>query len=248
MRARGDLEPMTKATSWPNVAGMRFDHLPGGLASHTLTAFVLVALMATVTACGDSAAPSPDAGANPAQETTSAPGAAQVKPQDLFITAEDLPEGWRDSNSQGTDYRLDVCGVDIEPDPPVSAMSIRFAQGPVGPFLEQHVRVYESDTTPAQVAAALDQALQDCTEYEASGVGPDAPTARFTVQPLDVPGTPSDAVSWRQTTQGDQQIVTDLVMIPQARTMTAFLSYTLQGDPDVAVLQSAVAALPESDS
>lgn len=167
-----------------------------------------------------------------------------VRSTDFLISSADLPRGWADSNSQGVDYRLTVCGVDIEPSPPGRATSIRFSQGPVGPFLEQHVRVYDDDVVSG-VVAGLRQALPGCSEYEAQGTDPESPTARFTVEPLTVAGAPDDSVAWRQTSQGQVPITSDLVLVPRGDTAVMLMSYALRDTPDPRVLEQAVAALPE---
>src|SRR4051812_21550860 len=65
-------------------------------------AVCVVGLISLLTACGQAATPQ-DAG------RTSEPSA---RPADYLIDSTVLPKGWRDSNSQGVDYRVTVCGVD----------------------------------------------------------------------------------------------------------------------------------------
>lgn len=170
--------------------------------------------------------------------------AALPRTSEFLLTAQDLPDGWRDSNSQGIDYRLSVCGVDLEPAPPARATSIRFSRGPVGPFLEQHVRVYRDDQV-AGVIDALRDALPGCTEYTATGTDPDSPEATFMVRPLTVPDAPEDSVAWRQVSQGDVRIVSDILLVRRGTTGITLVSYALKDTPDPAVLQAAAAALPE---
>ena len=176
-----------------------------------------------------------DAGSEPEPTVTAA---------DFLITMRDLPEGWADSNSQGLDYRVTVCGVDLEPTPPARATSIRFSQGPVGPFLEEHVRVYDTDVV-SSVITGLAEALPGCTAYEASGTFPDSPTARFEVSPLTVKGAPADSVAWRQTTTGPLPVTSDLLLVRRGNVAVMLMAYAIRSTPDPAVLERAVAALPE---
>ncbi len=200
-----------------------------------------VGSLALLTGCGTLDARQP--GANGPGSTTSGP---TQRPGALLITHAALPsgQGWRDSNSQGVDYRLTVCGVDLEPVAPRAATSVRFSRGAVGPFLEQHVRVYERDETSA-VITALQAALPTCTEYSAKGTRPDSPTATFTVEPLTVKGAGPDTVAWRQTSQGDLPITSDILITRRGNATVTLMSYALRGEPDTAVLSSALAALPK---
>lgn len=172
--------------------------------------------------------------------------APTLRTSDLLITEDALPPGWQDSNSQGIDYRTTVCGVDIEPDDPVRATSIRFSQGPVGPFLEQHVRIYDDDVA-ARVVDRLRAALPGCEEYSTTGTSPDSPTATFAVAPLTVPGAPADSVAWRQTSQGDVEITADVLLIRRGVAAVLLMSYALRSTPDPKVLEQAAAAVPEAE-
>jgi hypothetical protein len=187
-------------------------------------------------------------GCGGATDATDAGAAAEdtVRTSDFLIGAGDLPDGWRDSNSQGIDYRVTVCGVDLEPRDPVRATSIRFSQGAVGPFLEQHVRVYDQDVVSG-VIDGLRQALPGCRSYEATGTAEGSPTASFTVEPLEVEGAPADSVSWRQTSQGDVQITSDQLLVRRGDVAVLLVSYALKAIPDPAVLAQAAQALPEED-
>ena len=194
----------------------------------------VVGLLALLTACGQASAPQ-DPG------RTSEPSA---RPADYLIDSGVLPEGWRDSNSQGVDYRVTVCGVDLEPEPPAFATSARFSQGPVGPFLEQHVRVYRQDVVSG-VIAQLRKALPGCSDYTARGTSADSPTARFTVEPLTVDGAPEQSVAWRQNSQGELPITSDLLLVQRGESGVLLMSYAIRKAPDPAVLEAAVAALPQ---
>lgn len=191
-----------------------------------------VAAVSVLAACG-SGGPAPKA---TQQEPT-------ARPADFLLDAADLPSGWRDSNSQGVDYRVTVCGVDLEPEPPAYATSVRYSKGPLGPFLEQHVRVYRSDVT-GPVITKLRAALPTCTQYQARGTSPQSKTATFSVEPLTVKGAPEDSVAWRQTSQGELPVTSDLLLTRRGTTAVLLMSYALKAKPDPAVLEAAVASLP----
>lgn len=205
------------------------------LRNHPRTLLLALSLcLAATTACGN--ATTPANGQDPAEE---------MQISDLLISTRDLPEGWGDSNSQGVDYRVTVCGVDLEPAAPVKAISVRFSRGPLGPFLEQHVRVYDDDVASG-VVEQLQEALPDCTEYEAEGNRPNGPTARFDVEPLTVAGAPSGSVAWRQTSKGELPITSDLLLVPRGKATVTLMSYALRDTPDPRVLEQALAALPDA--
>lgn len=190
-------------------------------------------LLSLLTACGQAASPQ-DPGTNE----------PSARPADYLIDSGVLPKGWRDSNSQGVDYRVTVCGVDLEPEPPAFATSARFSEGPVGPFLEQHVRVYRQDVVSG-VIAKLKKALPGCSGYTAKGTSADSPTAKFTVEPLTVKGAPAQSVAWRQTSQGELPITSDLVLVQRGDSGVLLMSYAIRKAPDPTVLEAAVAALPQ---
>ena len=192
-----------------------------------------VAVAVLATGCGTATTD----GADQAEEETT------VRTSDFLIAADDLPDGWRDSNSQGIDYRVTVCGVDLEPQDPVRATSIRFSQGSVGPFLEQHVCVYDTDVASG-VVQQLQEALPGCDSYEATGTAEGSPTAAFTVEPLVVPDAPADSVAWRQTSQGDIPITSDQLLVRRGDVAVLLVSYALKAIPDPAVLEQAARALP----
>lgn len=185
-----------------------------------------------LSACGD-----PGAGGTAASDDA-APSATE-----LLITSDALPRGWGDSNSQGVDYRVTVCGVDLEPEPPVRAASIRFSKGPLGPFLEQHVRVYDSEVA-GRVIADLARALPDCERYEAQGSTEGGPSATFEVEPLEVAGAPEDSVAWRQTVQGRLPVTSDQLLVRRGPAAVLLVSYAIRAEPDPDVLTRALAALP----
>lgn len=197
-----------------------------------------VLVTSVVGGCGARPAEEPAARATPQPSTTS------VELNRLQLTAADLPSGWRDSNSQGIDYRTTVCGVDLEPSRPERARSLRFSKSAVGPFLEQHIRTYDRDRTSA-VITALQQALPSCSRFEAKGTNPQSPTAVFTVEPLEVPGLAATDVAWRQTVQGELPITSDILITRRGTTAITLMSYVLRGSPDPDVLARAYRALPK---
>ncbi|UDY23370.1 hypothetical protein [Nocardioides sp. Kera G14] len=178
---------------------------------------------------------------------TSAPStraADTVSPSSLLVHVDDLPTGWRSSSSPGTDYRVTVCGVDLEPQAPEAVTSVRFAQSALGPFLEEHVRVYDSGRTIEDVAEELRAALRSCSSYAARGSDPASPTAHFSVEPLTVAGAPEDSVAWRQRPDGTVPITSDLLLVPHGDAAVLLMSYAIRDTPDPAVLARAAAALP----
>lgn len=157
------------------------------------------------------------------------------------ITAEDLPDGWRDSQPRRSGYRLTVCGVDLEPQPPVGTDELRFAQSGVGPFLEQYVRTYDSDRVTA-VIEGLQAALPTCTRFTAGGDGEDA-RVEFTVEPLDVPGLAPDDVAWRQTSVAERPITADYLITRRGTSAVVLVSYAISGPPPSEVLDAAYRAV-----
>ncbi|GAB3590624.1 hypothetical protein GCM10027446_05890 [Angustibacter peucedani] len=199
-----------------------------------LTAVAVAVVVGTlvVTGCGvehrdDSVAPGATADAAAAQK--------------VLVSPADLPEGFAASGGQSAGYRQTVCGVDIEPTPPVQQASARFSQGPVGPFVEQRVRVYPDDSATA-VVAALRKALATCTSYQLPANGT-APAATMAVRPLDLPQLGDESVAWRQVPQTDLPITTDVVLIRSGRTVVLMTSYALkEAPPETTVKQAATAA------
>ncbi len=216
-------------TRLPRAA--RSSRVPGR--ANATRALCVVGLLSLLTACGQATAPQEPGTTDPT-----------ARPADYLIDTGVLPQGWRDSNSQGVDYRVTVCGVDLEPEPPAFATSVRFSQGPVGPFLEQHVRVYRQDVVSG-VLARLEKALPGCSAYTAKGTAADSPTATFTVEPLTVKGAPEQSVAWRQTSRGELPITSDLVLVQRGESAVLLMSYAIRKAPDPTVLEAAVAALPQ---
>lgn len=177
------------------------------------------------------------------QPSTRAVGRLPVPATALLLTAGDLPEGWRDSTTSDSGYRTTVCGVDLEPDPPVDTAKIRFARSGLGPFFEQHVRVYDSDTG-SRVIHAVQAALPGCTRFEAAN--PDgSESATFAVEPLVVDGLDAESVAWRQFPVTGTDVIADFLMTRRGNTVVVLLSYSLGEDPDPAAMAAALAAVPE---
>ncbi len=197
-------------------------------------ALILLTLPLVLAACGTSSE-----GTAPADD----PSTTVANPDAWFIEAGDLGGEWRDSPGGNQGFRQDVCGVDIEPEKPVEGEAIRFSQGPLGPFLDQHVRIHADDKVPAEVTKKLDEALLGCTSYSTKGTRPDSPTVRFTVEPLEVADLPEGAVAWRQQAQSGGRITSDVVLVPKGRTLIGFFSYAVKGDPDDKVLGDALSAV-----
>lgn len=178
-------------------------------------------------------------------DATNAPSpSGPVSVHAYYIKAADLPGEWRDSNPPDPGFRQEVCGVDIEPTRPTSTGAIRVSQGGLGPFVNQHVRLYDDEAVSATVVAELADALPTCTEYTTTGSGEDSPAVRFTVEPLSGAELPTGAVGWRQQGQGDDGpgVISDVVLLARDRAMVALVSYEVRGEPDSEVLDAAVEA------
>lgn len=201
---------------------------------HHLVGAVAVALaVLLLTSCG-----ADDAGS----AGTAAPGSTPVATpaaSSLLVRAQDLPSGFRDSGGQDGGYRQTVCGVDIEPVPPVDSASARFSEGPLGPFVEQRVRVYAGDT---DVVSRVRAALEGCTKYSLPATA-SGPAAVLDVQRLDVPPLGDESVAWSQTARTDVPITTDVVMIRSGNTVALVTSYALKTPPDPDVVMRAAQAV-----
>lgn len=204
---------------------------------------VLVMVMG---ACGGEAAPGAEARTSVGTPIPSDSDDARSI-GDRFISADDLPGSWRDSEPPGPGFEQLVCGVNIEPAKPVDGGAIRYSQGGLGPFLAQHVRIHARGTTPAAVVRDLKASLPGCTSYETKGDKPDSPTVRFDVEPLTVAGLPDEAVAWRQTAATGSRLTTDMVLVADEQALVALTSYRLKDHPDPQVLEDAVAALHRMD-
>ncbi|KQX66010.1 hypothetical protein [Angustibacter sp. Root456] len=189
----------------------------------TSTRFVLAvgALALTLTACGVESSP----GVRPAAGVTGSRPA-----QALLVAASDLPEGFRDSGGQSPGYAQQVCGVDLEPSPPVQTADARFSQGPLGPFVEQRVRVYDDDSAAAMMAR-LRRALAACDHYDLTASAT-APAASIDVEPLRLPALGEESLAWRQTPRTSLPVTTDVVLIRTGRTVVLVTSYALKQAPD----------------
>ena len=198
----------------------------------TVTALGACLLSLALTACGGSSDP--------------APAATPVPAVHYRVPLEQLPTGWRASNASGDGYRTTFCGVDMEPATPVDSAHYRFAKGPVGPFLEQHVRSY-AENTAAEVIGAIRTALPDCREFEAAG-DESGPAVRFTVEPLDLSSAAAsgpDTVAWRQEPANGTGVASDVVLTRRGNTAVLLVAYSLRDEPDRDALTAALAAVPQ---
>ena len=170
-----------------------------------------------------------------------ASGAAEADPpaaQDLLLSVEQVPEGFAEDGGENPQYRTTVCGVPVETVDPVDTASARFSLGPVGPFLEQRVRVYaEADGTAA--VAALREALAGCESYTTEDGG-----TQVAVSPLEAGEHGDDAVALRLEPQGDLQAVNDVLLVRYGTAVVMLSALAIDGEePDPGWLQDAADAL-----
>jgi hypothetical protein len=173
-----------------------------------------------------------------------APAAPAVPPAQYQVPVDQLPDGWRVSNPSGDGYRTTFCGVDMEPTAPVDSAHYRFAKGPVGPFLEQHVRSYAGNTA-AEVIGAIQTALPGCQEFEAAA-DESSPAVRFAVKRLTLSSTSAsgpDTVAWQQEPADGSGVVSDVVLTRRGTTAVLLVAYSLRDEPDRAALTAALAAV-----
>jgi hypothetical protein len=197
-----------------------------------LLALGIALLTLPLAACGGSSDP--------------APAAAPVPSAQYRVAVDQLPAGWRTSDTSGDGYRTTFCGVDMEPAAPVDSAHYRFSQGPVGPFLEQHIRSYDGNTA-AEVIGAIKAALPGCRESEATG-DETSPPVRFAVKPLDlssVAASGPDTVAWQQKAADGTGVVSDVVLTRRGTTAVLLVSYSLRDEPDRDALTAAFAAVPQ---
>lgn len=160
------------------------------------------------------------------------------------VSVDQLPAGWRTSESDDDGYRTTFCGVDMEPSSPVDSAHYRFAKGPVGPFLEQYIRSYNG-TTAAAVIEDIESALPGCREFEAAG-DDSSPAVRFTVEPLTLSESAgANTVAWRQKPADGSGVVSDVVLTRRGTTAVLLVAYSLRDEPDQDALTAALAAVPQ---
>lgn len=215
----------------------------------TATAFVgMSAVAAVLVACGSAPATTPGGTASAGTSAGTSARPTDARPADVpapkqwVITVGDLPKGWRESSPPSGDFRVTVCGVDLEPALAIRAGAWRWSKSPVGPFLEQHVRVYRDDQAQ-QVITALQAALTSCTRTEVPKSPNSSEKVTYTITPITVAGAGPDSVAWRQTLVADRPITSEIVLTRRGRTAVLFNSYALGSTPDPLVLTRAVAAL-----
>ena len=198
----------------------------------TVLALGVCLLTLALSACGGSSDP--------------APAAAPLPPAHYRVPVEQLPTGWRVSNPGGDGYHTTFCGVDMEPVAAVDSARYRYSKGPVGPFLEQHIRSYAGNTA-AEVIGAVQAALPECREFDAAG-DDNNPTVRFTVAPVKLSSAAAsgpDTVAWRQKPADGSGVVSDVVLTRRGTTAVLLVAYSLRDEPDRAALTAALAAVPQ---
>lgn len=210
---------------------------PCGATLPTRAACLLVSAILGLTGCGVE---------SQGDGVSARPSASGPSARALLVSAQDLPAGFADSGGQDENYRQSVCGVDLEPSKPVDTASARFSQGPVGPFVEQRVRIYADDSAAA-VLKRLRTALASCSRYSLPASGT-APAVTFAVQPLALPRLGEDSVAWRQVPQTDLPITTDVVLIRTGRTVVLVTSYAIKEAPSEQTVQQAAQAAAQKFS
>ena len=123
------MEPVTRSFAGPIVS--------------TFRAAVLIAGIVTLSACGAQGGPGSDSSptgtssaapssspAHSGNDATTSPQAGRVRA--LTLTADDLPENWRNSSQPDPRFRMTICGVDVEPVAPVAEDRVRFSQTGLG--------------------------------------------------------------------------------------------------------------------
>lgn len=121
----------------------------------------------------------------------------------LLLSDNFLPAAWTGTTPRDSGgFRMTICGVDIEPKEPLDGASKRWQQTPTGPFLEQHVRVYQGGTA-RDVLAALKEAIPGCRRYTATDAR--GGSSSFTVSPLSLRSATRDTIQWRQKLEPAQQ-------------------------------------------
>lgn len=220
-----------------------------GQLSGTIRTAVLIAGIVTLTACGTQSEDGPDSSPTGTSSAATSPSQASAgagrasSPQDervhaLTLSAQDLPEGWRNSSQPDPSFRMTICGVDIEPTGPLAEDRLRFSQTGIGPFLYEYVRVYEDTAQAADVAKALAAAFPTCPTTTFPNSAGDQ--LSFTIEQLQVADLPSGAVAWRMFQTGGQGPIQDCVLLPAGDALVFLQSVAVSGDPDAEVLSTAV--------
>lgn len=169
----------------------------GGLSAPTAT----VTQTTTAPAEGDptdTASPEPAATPTPTVDPTEVATMAGGNGMSLPLMLDDsfLPVGWNRTQPRDSGgFRMTICGVDLEPAEPIDHASAMWQRSPTGPWLEQHVRVYDNGTA-RNVLAALKEAVPGCETYTATDANGGSST--FQVFPLTLRSGDNNTVSWRQ--------------------------------------------------
>ncbi len=170
----------------------------------------------------------------------------------MLVPTTALPRGWTEQKPRQLDaYRMTICGVDLEPQPPAATGQRNWSRDAAGPYLEQHVRLYTGDTART-VIGGLHTALPTCTSYTATDARGGSST--FTVEKLTIPGAPRGTVAWRQrvpvavpgpSTPTNTQVIQNVALVRRGSAVLFFTSYGVGQDADVTALGAALnAAIP----
>lgn len=197
------------------------------------------AVASLLAACGNIAPTSPASGSSKPTD--------MAAPKAWVINVVDLPKGWHESSPPSGDFRVTVCGVDIEPVLATRAGAWRWSQSGVGPFLAQQVRLYRDDQAH-EVIDALKAALPGCTTTQVPRSAGSKEMVTFTIEPISIAGAGSDTIAWRQTLVSDKPVTSEIVLTRRGRTAVLFNSYTIGTRLDRNVLVQAVAALQQTPS
>jgi hypothetical protein len=201
-----------------------------------VAAALALLLLGGVAACGD-ATPPGAAGSSEPTRSTAAAGSLRTR----LMSADVLPEGFRDSDGAAPGYRLTLCGVDLEPTPAVEQVATRFAVSEIGPFVEQRVRRYPDDSQE-RVLSALASAVRTCTSTVAHDPSRPGRRATLAITPLDVGAYADQSVAWHQEPTSGAHVPTDVVLMRHGRTIALVTSYTVGRSTDPAAIRAAAAA------
>ena len=155
---------------------------------------------------------------------------ARGRAQSLLVAATELPDGFRDSGGQTPGYAQQVCGVDIEPSPPVQTARRAVLSGAARAVRRAaragvRRRLGDGDAGAAAPSAGDLRPLRPASERH-------LPAAGFDVEPLRLPAFGDESLAWRQTPRTSLPVTTDVVLIRSGRTVVLVTSYALKQAPD----------------
>lgn len=107
-------------------------------------------------ACSGDGDPAPEASATPQ------PGGAAAT---YVLTADELPDGWREASGQQHLGVPAMCDVVLEPPSLESVETQRFTRGPTGPFVIQYSFVSSDEKATTERIDAFVSAAATCTEH-----------------------------------------------------------------------------------